>query len=174
MWWTAQLLLSLIWVSLNFLEELSPFGVWQAARWEKLGVCMNCSQHPAPADRLAHYSVPPEKKHAGSLHNRKHPTSPSSCLHLSESNCSVVSYIYTEVVLRQGWFIIDLQISPIFWTGEWCLTNTGLNSKDKQHQRGKKCRFLPDRLCSSSGHKDIKGRACVFATEQKKYSWYSW
>lgn len=89
------------------------------------------------ADRLAHYSVPPEKKHAGSLHNRKHPTSPSSCLHLSESNWPVVSYISTEVVLRQGWFIIDLQISPIFWTGEWCLTSTGFNSKDKQHQRGK-------------------------------------
>lgn len=173
MWWTAQLLLPLIWVSLNLLEELSPFGVWQAGRWEKLGVCMNCSQHPAPADRLAHYSVPPEKKHAGSLHNRKHPTSPSSRLHLSESNWSVVSSISTEVVLRQGWSLTDLQISPIFWTGGAVPDQYWVQQQRQATSQGKKCKFLPDRLCSSSEHKDIKGRACVFATERQKNSWYS-
>lgn len=30
----------------------------------------------------------------------------------------------------------NLQISPIFWTGEWWLTSTGFSIKEKQHHRG--------------------------------------
>lgn len=128
----------------------------------EIGCLYELQPTAAPADRLAHYSVPPEKKHARSLHNHLLPRWPSSCLHLSESNWSVVLSISTNVVLVQFWCPLyrrDLRISPIFWTGEEWLTNTGFWGRWRQrHIRRKYVSSHPTNFLFLAGSalKDFK------------------